>query len=175
MNEKRIRVNVGGVIYETTKETLASSYGGASYFSICLSENNKEEIFVDRNGQLFQYILDYLRTGSIVSIPEKIHILRGLILEADFYLLEPLSNALTRKLEQIIIEKNIGNFTTSNLLFSKKEEPELINDQLFHNQTNNLFDSKNPNQLCKKCSHYYLKTHKNSTNQIPIFSLNEDF
>ncbi|KAL7066397.1 potassium channel tetramerization domain-containing protein [Cryptosporidium serpentis] len=174
MNEKRIRVNVGGIIYETTKETLANSYGSASYFSICLSENNKE-IFVDRNGQLFQYVLDYLRTGSIVSIPEKIHILRGLILEADFYLLEPLSNALTRKLEQIIIEKNIKNFATSNLLYSKKKEPELINGQLIDNQTNNLFDSKNPNQLCKKCSHYYLKTHENSTNQMPIFSLNEDF
>ena len=59
----KIKLNVGGVKYYTTKETLQNEYG----FLSCLIKsdfNNVDEdgyYFIDRNGEIFKYVLDYLR------------------------------------------------------------------------------------------------------------------
>ena len=72
-----IDVNVGGMVYTTTVETLASAKGSllASYF--CNADGSAEGLgkdscgrwFIDRDGVLFRYILDYLRNRRLV-LPE---------------------------------------------------------------------------------------------------------
>lgn len=47
-------------------------------------EKGRKEIFVDRNGERFSYILDYLRDGVLVCPSEK-SLLQGLLLEAKFF------------------------------------------------------------------------------------------
>lgn len=64
----RVKLNVGGVIYETTTETLTmkseyfqSLFNG--YFKNYFDEkgNQIEEIFIDRSGKKFEHILNYMR------------------------------------------------------------------------------------------------------------------
>ncbi|KEP61532.1 UNVERIFIED_CONTAM: K+ channel tetramerization domain-containing protein [Hammondia hammondi] len=110
----RVVLNVGGKIHETTAETLLSVPD--SYFTALLSSgwrdssprprgNSTEDkpIFVDRNGDRFTYVLDFLRDGVLLCPREKI-LLQGLRLEAKFFALEPLLVEVDRELEQIELE-----------------------------------------------------------------------
>lgn len=60
-----VKLNVGGSKYITTKTTLCKS----SYFAGLLSgkfrvdSDGDGNIFIDRNGIYFGYILEYLRSG----------------------------------------------------------------------------------------------------------------
>ena len=63
-----VKLNVGGMQYVTTRDTLMTY--GDNFFSALLSEKFKvakdgESIFIDRNGELFALVLDYLRTGEL--------------------------------------------------------------------------------------------------------------
>lgn len=130
MNEKRVKLNVGGICYETTDTTLLSVNGESNYFSAYLSRMERSldkatkergatiELFIDRNGFLFQYVLDYLRTGTIVAVPDKDHIIKGLLLEADFYLLESLSSLLSERLKELAMSKLSSNM---NLMASQSQ------------------------------------------------------
>ena len=71
-----IKLNVGGQIFETTKETLSFS----SYFKALLSNNWKQTdiIFIDRSAKLFEHILCLLRDPNYI-FPNKY------VSELDFY------------------------------------------------------------------------------------------
>jgi hypothetical protein len=56
--EKRIRLNVGGVIFETYQLTLIGSLYFKSMFG---SFNTDGEIFIDRDPNIFRHVLAYLR------------------------------------------------------------------------------------------------------------------
>ena len=62
---QRIRLNVGGIRYTTTCDTPLSEAN--SYFSCLLSGDWKDtmgsELFIDRDGELFKYILRFLRAS----------------------------------------------------------------------------------------------------------------
>ncbi|EPT30651.1 K+ channel tetramerization domain-containing protein [Toxoplasma gondii TgCatPRC2] len=110
----RVVLNVGGKIHETTAETLLSVPD--SYFTALLSSGWRDSspgsrdhgtedkpIFVDRNGERFTYVLDFLRDGVLLCPREKI-LLQCLRLEAKFFALEPLLVEVERELEQIELE-----------------------------------------------------------------------
>jgi len=68
--KKRTKLNVGGVKYETTIETLIrhSWFFRTLLFDILDLNSIKDEdgfIFVDRDGYLFKNILSYMRTSNI--------------------------------------------------------------------------------------------------------------
>jgi len=74
-----ITLNVGGIKYQTTKETLTKIPG--SYFHQMFSGeitvqkrlNKPNTYFIDRNGSYFRYILNYLRDdGKDIEIPDSI-------------------------------------------------------------------------------------------------------
>ena len=79
-----IQLNVGGIIYVTTKTTLCKS----PYFAGSLSEkfsvdvDRKGNIFIDRNGEYFGYILEFLRSGYTI-IPKKLQL--PIQIESDFF------------------------------------------------------------------------------------------
>jgi hypothetical protein len=68
-NERKvIQLDVGGTLYKASRQTLERIDGSmlASLISRQWKESNSNEpIFIDRNGRLLEYVLDYLRTGEV--------------------------------------------------------------------------------------------------------------
>ncbi|KAI3893085.1 hypothetical protein MKX03_035875 [Papaver bracteatum] len=78
----KVRLNVGGKVFETTATTLASA-GRSSMFGAMFDDewnlqpkrDENEEYFIDRNPDCFSVLLDLLRTGELYvpsHIPEKL-------------------------------------------------------------------------------------------------------
>jgi hypothetical protein len=71
-----IGLNIGGHIFKTTKSTICSSTE-PSFFSKLISEgipsikDDADNYFIDRDGQYFAPILEFLRTGQL-CIPKKL-------------------------------------------------------------------------------------------------------
>ncbi|VDD92840.1 unnamed protein product [Enterobius vermicularis] len=81
-----IQLNVGGTLYTTTKKTLSRESN--TFFTNQLFSNflrmSDGSFFIDRNGQIFSYILDYLRCGKLI-VPRNFHAFESLYEEAKFY------------------------------------------------------------------------------------------
>jgi BTB/POZ domain len=97
-----LTVNVGGVLYHTTQSTLFSRGGmlGAMFspdgaFSFTKSSTSDSTPFIDRDGELFKYVLQYLRDGHI-SVPDGFRSdeRKALRCEALYYGLDGLLDAL---------------------------------------------------------------------------------
>jgi len=88
LNENRIKLNVGGHHYTTTLTTLrsypdsmlAAMFSGR--FSLKLDEDG--EYFIDRNGKVFEIILDWLRTGVQPNITDP-DLSKRVALESSYY------------------------------------------------------------------------------------------
>jgi hypothetical protein len=85
-----IELNVGGVFYTTSISTLTkeeNSLLGAMFSGkgkMTLAKDNKGKYFIDRDGVLFRYVLDYLRNQKLV-LPENFHEKDRLKNEAEYY------------------------------------------------------------------------------------------
>jgi len=85
--EELIYLNIGGKKFVTTKTTLLSK--GQNFFTPLISGQIKSQrdkegaYFIDRNGTLFQPLLDFLRHGELL-IPPNLK-LEHVLKEADFY------------------------------------------------------------------------------------------
>lgn len=93
-----IELNVGGVFYTTSLKTLSQEPDS----SLCQRFNGTKEApikdakgkyFIDRDGVLFRYILDFLRDQSI-SLPQAFRERDRLIREASYYGLTKLVETL---------------------------------------------------------------------------------
>ena len=68
---EKVKVNVGGTHFTTTRATLCSDPQSmlASMFSANSAsidnDNNDDSFFIDRNGRIFGYILDFLRIHEL--------------------------------------------------------------------------------------------------------------
>jgi len=78
-----ITVDVGGVIYKTKLSTLQSA---KSTMLSTLVDSKENYIFIDRNGEIFKYILDFIR-GSVpyIILPDKEEDLELLEAECNYY------------------------------------------------------------------------------------------
>ncbi|CAJ0592025.1 unnamed protein product [Cylicocyclus nassatus] len=96
--EGRVKLNVGGTIFETSLSTL-TKYSG-SMFSALVADRwqQQEELFIDRNSTYFAKVLDYLRDGEYVVLPEDYVSLKCLRREAEFYNLPGLVELCSSKL-----------------------------------------------------------------------------
>lgn len=98
-----IELNVGGVVYATSLETLTKvpdslfgqSFGGSGQGrgGDVFGRDSKGRCFIDRDGVLFRFVLDYLRNQRLV-LPECFHEKERLRLEAEFYQLPGLVRSL---------------------------------------------------------------------------------
>ncbi len=99
---ERVKLNIGGRYFETKIETLTKhSEGTRTYFKALFSRQWQlekdpidESIFIDRNGDSFAYILNYLRTGQLIINDSDSTVRRNLIIEAEFYKIESLVSLL---------------------------------------------------------------------------------
>jgi hypothetical protein len=92
-----IELNVGGVFYTTALSTLTREEDSnlASIFreKSCLERDAKGKYFLDRDGVLFRYILDFLRNQALV-LPEGFRERERLRQEANFFGLSNLEKAI---------------------------------------------------------------------------------
>lgn len=99
VNSNEVHLNIGGMIFCTSRNTLEMS---DSFFRM-LSLNNpsvKELPFVDRDYTHFRYILNYMRGSKI--LPKEPLILLELHEEADFYCLQGLKSLLYHEISDEI-------------------------------------------------------------------------
>ncbi|CAF2562409.1 unnamed protein product [Rotaria sp. Silwood2] len=95
-----IILNVGGDKYTTSVETLTSEKN--TFFTALFSEQwqlernpDDRSIFIDRNGRMFTYILEYLRTNMVPdNVMNDKSLLKKLIIEAEYFRLHSLMDRL---------------------------------------------------------------------------------
>ena len=67
-NADTVQFNVGGKVYEVSR-SLLSQYPDSMLIRMVskpwLKSDQKEPLFIDRNGERFQYCLDYMRDGRV--------------------------------------------------------------------------------------------------------------
>lgn len=94
-----IELNVGGQVYTTRLQTLTSVPNSLLWTTFTqkspsdIPKDSKGRFFLDRDGLLFRYILDYLRDLKLV-LPDFFKERRRLQEEAHFFLLHELSQLL---------------------------------------------------------------------------------
>jgi len=82
--KQEIKLDIGGTKYTTTRETLGSRE--SKYFADLLANTSNNEIYIDRPGTNFDYILSYLRGGKFnCSIVDNPQLKFALTEEARFY------------------------------------------------------------------------------------------
>ncbi|XP_053722768.1 BTB/POZ domain-containing protein KCTD21-like [Synchiropus splendidus] len=94
-----VSLNVGGEIYTTTVDTLTryrdSMLGAMFTGQIPALRDEQGHVFIDRDGKVFRYILNYLRSSSL-DLPHGFTELSLLRREADFFQIHPLMEELRR-------------------------------------------------------------------------------
>ncbi|XP_042315715.1 BTB/POZ domain-containing protein KCTD12 [Sceloporus undulatus] len=98
-----VELNVGGQVYVTRRGTVLSvrgsllwrmfSEGASSMPSSSLPRDSKGRVFLDRDGFLFRYVLDYLRDQELV-LPERFPERGRLQKEAEYFQLPDLVRRL---------------------------------------------------------------------------------
>ncbi|NXM52928.1 KCD16 protein, partial [Illadopsis cleaveri] len=100
-----IELNVGGQVYITRHPTLVSVPGSLLWEMFTqknvrsLARDSKGRFFVDRDGFLFRYILDYMRDRQLV-LPEHFPERGRLQREAEYFMLPELVKLLAPKLSE---------------------------------------------------------------------------
>lgn len=95
-----VELNVGGVFYTTALTTLqrvqesllGQMFSGKSKTPVL--RDSKGKFFIDRDGVLFRYILDFLRNQKLV-LPENFSERERLKKEAEFFQLQEMLDSLT--------------------------------------------------------------------------------
>ncbi|KAJ3014738.1 UNVERIFIED_CONTAM: hypothetical protein HDU68_000157 [Siphonaria sp. JEL0065] len=114
-----VRINVGGIRFETKLATLVA---GSTYFAGVLGVSSGAsttgtailnatggaggEVKVDRDGDLFKHVLHFLRMGTLSSSCDRLGLLKDLATEAEFYGVPELLKALQEKIkeaEQVVV------------------------------------------------------------------------
>lgn len=107
---KSFELNVGGITYVVSEGTLARENSPllSNFLEISKVRDQQGRIFIDRNGDLFAIVLDYLRTGEL-CVPSGYTELSSLLAEANFFKLTNLSRLLQN---QIDARRFKGSFVT---------------------------------------------------------------
>lgn len=92
-----VELNVGGQLYTTSLTTLlrdpesflARMFSGRQR----ISRDTRGRFFIDRDGLLFRYVLDYLRNNNLI-LPEKFTETERLLYEAEYFQISGLIKAL---------------------------------------------------------------------------------
>lgn len=96
-----ITLNVGGIKYTTTKNTLTNSESMLSAMFttnfVTVEPQPDGSYFIDRNGENFKYILKYLRDSKINIENMQNHQVQDIIDEAKYYGITKLVGSIVYK------------------------------------------------------------------------------
>ena len=113
---KIIELNVGGTVFCTTINTLLSEKN--SLFETLINKETEQvkdsnnRYFIDRDGPLFNYILDYLRNKLSFVPPSNLIDTNRLKIEAEYYKLSNMVKLLSLKqispINHTLFKKSFG-------------------------------------------------------------------
>ncbi|XP_046434435.1 BTB/POZ domain-containing protein KCTD12 [Neodiprion virginianus] len=110
-----VELNVGGVFYTTSLSTLTgegdSNLAGMFGEKSSVERDAKGKYFLDRDGVLFRYVLDFLRNKALV-LPEGFRERERLRQEAKFFGLPGLEKAVIEHAESPAIGKRPPGYIT---------------------------------------------------------------
>uniref|UniRef100_A0A0E0DCJ2 BTB domain-containing protein n=1 Tax=Oryza meridionalis TaxID=40149 RepID=A0A0E0DCJ2_9ORYZ len=98
-----VLLNIGGSRYETTADTLtqrdpgsllAAVLSGAAAHGLPTTEDGA--VFVDRDGELFRHVLNWLRDGAVPALADAEY--RQLLREAEYYRLPGLIDCINERI-----------------------------------------------------------------------------
>ncbi|XP_072050111.1 BTB/POZ domain-containing protein KCTD6-like [Amphiura filiformis] len=95
-----VKLNVGGVIYTTSRSTLTkypnSMLGTMFSGRLPTTKDEHGNYWIDANGQTFGYVLEFLRRGCLM-VPDHFQDFEILEKEADFYQINELTQSVKSK------------------------------------------------------------------------------
>lgn len=112
--EKTFSLNVGGTSFTTSRasmlrvkgsffEAMVSGRHGYPSEMVIVSETGSgKSYFIDRDATHFRHILNFLRAGAVVSLPEDDAAREELAVEADFYGLDAMVKAIRRPMLDLL-------------------------------------------------------------------------
>ncbi|KAI9000062.1 BTB/POZ protein [Gaertneriomyces semiglobifer] len=128
-----VKLQVGEQRFTTTKDTLRSR---SAYFDALFSGRFREpdlldgHIFVDRNGDLFHYILEYFRTGDVPVLYDAVkgfdHLTyKRLLAEARFFQIRDLEDIILSKAytKEVLVKRRYVN----RLWEDMGSDPDIVN------------------------------------------------
>ncbi|XP_059819910.1 BTB/POZ domain-containing protein KCTD21-like [Hypanus sabinus] len=166
-----VTLNVGGSLYTTSLTTLTrypdSMLGLMFGGTLPIKKDLQGNCFIDRDGNMFRYILNFLRTSQL-DLPYDFQELDLLNREADFFQIQPLLEALQKVMVKptkvrvntilnIIYDShlhNIGSFTgkiiSAQVFSTSCDLLKLLNSKFYHrvNGESVAINSKEENQKC---------------------------
>ena len=93
-----VKLDVGGKIFKTKLSTICRSpllYGIYSDSRLSRQQNCEEDvdcyIFIDRNSNSFENVLDFLRNGDLFKLPPDVEKVQMLLMDAHYYVLPQLN------------------------------------------------------------------------------------
>lgn len=102
VNDSGVGLNVGGKIYQTSRNTL-TKYPN-SFFSLLLEgtipskRDDQGNYLIDRDGEIFRHVLNFLRSGELLTLPEGFKEYELLESEADFFQLDELKTVIQNRM-----------------------------------------------------------------------------
>ncbi|CAN4075924.1 unnamed protein product [Withania somnifera] len=110
-NSNIVTIDVGGHLFQTTKQTLKQAGSKSPFYTICTNSDNFNNSipFFDRDPEIFSILLSLLRTGNLPSKAKNFDI-QDLIFEAKFYGIEQLvlnSQSNPSQFEAFDLEKSV--------------------------------------------------------------------
>uniref|UniRef100_A0A914UYV2 BTB domain-containing protein n=1 Tax=Plectus sambesii TaxID=2011161 RepID=A0A914UYV2_9BILA len=113
-----VTLNVGGKLFTTRTSTLVQSDFFARMFNKNwmerMNESGSERLFIDRNPNIFQFVLDFLR-GSFV-LPENDQLRQKILTEADYFGIASMITYLNAKIaDDKLILVTIGDCPSRNV------------------------------------------------------------
>ncbi|XP_035678804.1 BTB/POZ domain-containing protein KCTD15-like [Branchiostoma floridae] len=117
-----VALNVGGHIYTTSLSTLTSypdSMLGAMFSGdIPTGRDDQGRYFIDRDGELFRFVLNFLRTTELL-LPDDFKEISQLKKEADFYQIQPLIEELRKEEVRAMCPRGEGDVLIVEHIFNK--------------------------------------------------------
>lgn len=114
-----VELNVGGQLYTTSLPTLLKDPDSllSAMFSgkQKIPRDSRGRFFIDRDGILFRYILDYLRNSKL-ALPENFSERDRLFVEAEYFRMKGLSKALHREQDRARTGRDISHNKASGFL-----------------------------------------------------------
>ena len=128
-----ITLNVGGKLFSTSKATLTSQkdtffealvsgrHGNPSLSTTTMTNciSSGSTYFIDRDPDHFKHILNFLRTGTVISLPTDENGKKELLIEADFYGLDNMAKAM----QSPVID--VKDFLPPHVVVQQEKEKEL--------------------------------------------------
>lgn len=107
-----VELNVGGQLYTTSLPTLLKDPDSllSAMFSgkQKIPRDSRGRFFIDRDGILFRYILDYLRNSKL-ALPENFSEKDRLYIEAEYFRLKGITKALHREQDRTKTGRDVSN------------------------------------------------------------------